>query len=123
MTPSSPYSGMVLNSSSGPNMHSFICLSKKVIFMDIIGPPYNDSERSCIYYDQVPNDQLDISIDDLAVQEKENQNGSSNNKFKDISSITLDTGEKVLLDVVTLVDITPVDIEYHCHSEIYKPLM
>ncbi|KAJ3106483.1 hypothetical protein HDU97_006270 [Phlyctochytrium planicorne] len=45
-----PESLLVIRPDGGPNMHSFTAVSDHVVVLDIIGPPYNDNDRPCIYY-------------------------------------------------------------------------
>lgn len=46
-----PNTVMILKPTSGPTLHSFRCISKTAVFMDILGPPYNDTDRNCTYYE------------------------------------------------------------------------
>lgn len=61
----------VINSSSGlesvliiddgqePNLHSFRAESDLAAFLDIIGPPYDDTNRVCSYYAEMPQSEID----------------------------------------------------------------
>ncbi|RKO91594.1 hypothetical protein BDK51DRAFT_30841 [Blyttiomyces helicus] len=46
----SPDSLLVIRPDGGPNMHSFTAASPEVMILDVIGPPYNLTDRPCTYY-------------------------------------------------------------------------
>ncbi|KAL2918780.1 hypothetical protein HK105_201614 [Polyrhizophydium stewartii] len=48
----SPDSLLTISPASGPNMHSFTAVSDFVVFVDILGPPYNEN-RLCTYYSEI----------------------------------------------------------------------
>ncbi|KAI8849592.1 hypothetical protein BC829DRAFT_391163 [Chytridium lagenaria] len=50
----SPDSLLIIRPDGGPNMHSFTAVSDYVVLLDIIGPPYNEDDRPCTYYKEVP---------------------------------------------------------------------
>ncbi|KAJ3206754.1 hypothetical protein HDU67_007958 [Dinochytrium kinnereticum] len=54
ITDDSPDSLLIIRPGGGPNMHSFTAVSDHVVLLDIIGPPYNDVDRLCTYYKEVP---------------------------------------------------------------------
>ncbi|KAH6559727.1 hypothetical protein BASA83_007447 [Batrachochytrium salamandrivorans] len=49
----SPDSLLTINPISGPNMHSFTAVSDHAVFIDILGPPYNN-DRVCTYFRELP---------------------------------------------------------------------
>jgi hypothetical protein len=99
---------MVLHK-QGPTMHSFICLSDDAVFLDIIGPPYNDTDRKCTYYTDSVSYQPVTEQNHTQVPEK-------------YSEYRLPSGRVFPLDIVQLVKITPVDMDYTCHTERYGPI-
>ncbi|KAJ3105239.1 hypothetical protein HDU96_008652 [Phlyctochytrium bullatum] len=54
ITHDSPDSLLIIRPEGGPNMHTFTAVSDYVVLLDIIGPPYNDAERPCTYYREIP---------------------------------------------------------------------
>ncbi|KAJ3405150.1 hypothetical protein HDV05_006729 [Chytridiales sp. JEL 0842] len=45
-----PESLLRIHENHGPNLHTFTALSDSAVILDIIGPPYEDSERPCTYF-------------------------------------------------------------------------
>jgi hypothetical protein len=88
----------------GPTMHSFICLSEDAVFLDIIGLPYNDTDRKCTYYSD--------STNKTPVTREDTQQKYSEYRHPD--------GRVFPLDMVELVKITPIDIDYPCHTARYE---
>ncbi len=107
ITPDHKDAYMVLHE-NGANMHSFICISDDAVFLDIIGPPYNDTDRKCTYY-----------ADSVSYQPIVNHIDTPLEKY---SEYKLPDGRVFPLDIVQLVKITPIDIDYTCHTERYEPI-
>ncbi|KAJ3099531.1 hypothetical protein HDU97_002974 [Phlyctochytrium planicorne] len=49
-----PDSLLVIDPAAGANLHSFTAMSDNVVMLDIIGPPYNDIDRHCTYFREIP---------------------------------------------------------------------
>ena len=94
ITPKSLYSGLKLDSQRR-NLHSFYCISDEAIFMDIIGPPYNETDRTCTYY----RDTSDMVGEEM---------------------IEID-GRKVVLNTFANVELEKVEMDYSVFSTIYQP--
>lgn len=93
-------------------MHSFRALSEKVVFLDIIGPPYNDDERNCTYY----SDMTEIpgsSIQPVCIDESIS--------IDSLEKLTLENGVAIPVNADTIVWILEDDIEYECFSKYYEP--
>jgi hypothetical protein len=86
----------------GPTLHSFVCVSEEAVFIDIIGPPYNDDDRKCTYFSE--------SISQY-------QESLTQQKYK---VHTLEDGREIPLDITQLVKIEPNEIEYNCHTLTYE---
>ncbi|KAJ3273938.1 hypothetical protein HDV01_003769 [Terramyces sp. JEL0728] len=98
ITPKSLYSGLKLDSQR-MNLHSFYCLSDEAVFMDIIGPPYNETDRTCTYYEE----------SGLAACTEQNQ----------VEQIELD-GKKIILNTYSEVRLGKVELDYNVFSTIYQ---
>ncbi|KAJ3260015.1 hypothetical protein HK103_001525 [Boothiomyces macroporosus] len=101
ITPKSLYSGLKLDSQKN-NLHSFYCISDEAIFMDIIGPPYNETDRTCTYYQEVGEQSFQGSQTNLLPEEY------------DLG------GKKILLNCYTQVELGKVDMDYNVFSTIYQ---
>ncbi|KAJ3318186.1 hypothetical protein HDV06_000773 [Boothiomyces sp. JEL0866] len=102
ITPKSLYSGLKLDSQR-MNLHSFYCISDEAIFMDIIGPPYNDTDRTCTYYqDKLLVEQLQGSQTNLVPEEFEL------------------AGKTVLLNTYSTVELEKVELDYNVFSTVYQ---
>lgn len=119
ITKASPFAISVLKP-TGPNMHSFRALSDKVIFLDIIGPPYDEGERNCTYYT------------DLAEEAQSNNNTqppllsagssmSSTSTTQGEKHHTLENGAILPLDTEVETWIIRTDLVYECFSKHYPP--
>ncbi|KAJ3306877.1 hypothetical protein HDV03_003914 [Kappamyces sp. JEL0829] len=108
ITPQSPWSTSVLKR-GGPTLHSFKALSEQVVFLDIIGPPYNDEERNCTYFKDCGSERktaCSIPVPDLVCE-----SSSSGELFL----TPPDSAD------ISFTWITPIDFEYQCFAKPYTP--
>jgi len=120
ITPDSPHSASVLKP-SGPTIHSFRALSDQVVFLDIIGPPYDDGDRNCTYYTDVS--ESEPFSDTLLPPSLLSASSSSSNAESCRSKLThtLSNGAVLNLDTDVTVWIYKANIVYECFSKHYEP--
>ena len=131
ITPDSPHSASVLKP-SGPTIHSFRALSDhtihsfralsdQVVFLDIIGPPYDDGDRNCTYYTDVS--ESEPFSDTLLPPSLLSASSSSSNAESCRSKLThtLSNGAVLNLDTDVTVWIYKANIVYDCFSKHYEP--
>lgn len=87
---------------NGPTLHRFIGLSSRVIFIDIIGPPYDDENRHCTYYE------------DLSEIPSESHVSKSSSDSFDLNGVNLP------LNVCSEVYIRPANIDFVCKTKLYE---
>ena len=123
ITPTSPFHTSVLKP-TGPTMHSFRSLSDRVIFLDIIGPPYDEEDRNCNYYtdvaEQAPLPAPNNTLPPL-LSANGNDSNSSSSAYQAGKHHTLENGAVLPLDTEVEAWIIKSDIVYECFSKHYDP--
>jgi hypothetical protein len=125
ITPDMEDSFMILSPDQGPTMHRFVSLEENTVFLDIIGPPYNDEDRGCTYYED----------------ESENNTKTANGSIKNFDILAQDSfdvkrfgfhsidsghfdlnGNIIPLNTTTIVNLSVLNVEYICKTTLYEPL-
>lgn len=105
-------------------MHSFRSLSDRVIFLDIIGPPYDEEDRNCKYYtdvaEQAPLPASNNTLPPL-LSTSGNDSTSSSSAYRAGNYHTLENGAVLPLDTEVEAWIIKSDIVYECFSKHYEP--
>jgi len=60
---------LTIKPNTGHGLHSFKCVSDTAIFMDVLGPPYNETDRNCTYYEEIPSNPHDHCRDEIELDE------------------------------------------------------
>ena len=109
-------SEMIVLEEGSWTMHKFLILSEEAVVLDIIGPPYDDYERKCSYFQdqsEIPGNET-VTIPERAIKVSSDQNVfSKDNSTKDPASRSQST--LVLGDHQSNSDLNPI-VSNQLHS-------